>query len=86
MGLDTVELVLGFEEEFDIEISNEAAERIVSVRDVRDLVLSEYQRLGRTHDPDDIFRRIVRVTAECLGVRAERITLETEFVRDLGAS
>ena len=56
------------------------------MRDVRDLVLSEYRRLGRTHDPDDIFRRIVCVTAESLGIRAERITLDTTFVRDLGAS
>jgi acyl carrier protein len=85
MGLDTVELVMGFEEEFDIEISNEAAERILSARDVRDLVLSEYQRLGRPADPDDVFQRIVTVTAHLLGVRAERITLDTEFVRDLGA-
>jgi acyl carrier protein len=86
MGLDTVELVMAFEEEFDIEISNETAERILSVRDVRDLVLSEYRRLNRTLDSDDIFRRIVRVTAECLGVRAERVTLDTAFVDDLGAN
>ena len=53
---------------------------------MRDLVLSEYQRLGRTHDPDDIFSRIVRVTEKHLGVDAERITLDAEFVSDLGAS
>ena len=41
MGLDTVELVMAFEEEFDVEISNEAAEGILSVRNVRDFVLSE---------------------------------------------
>jgi acyl carrier protein len=86
MGLDTVELVMGFEREFDIEISNEAAERILSARDVRDLVLSEYLRLGRTIDPDKAFGRIARVTGECLGVPAEGITLDTEFVRDLGAN
>jgi acyl carrier protein len=31
MGLDTVELVMEFEEEFDIEIPNTAAENMVTV-------------------------------------------------------
>jgi len=33
-SLDTVELVMAFEEEFDIEIPDEAAEKIRTVRDV----------------------------------------------------
>jgi acyl carrier protein len=32
-SLDTVELVMRFEEEFDLEIPDEAAEKITSVRD-----------------------------------------------------
>ena len=32
-SLDTVELVMALEEEFDIEISDEAAEKIVRVKD-----------------------------------------------------
>jgi acyl carrier protein len=32
-SLDTVELVMAFEEEFDIEIPDEDAEKIVSVKD-----------------------------------------------------
>lgn len=32
-SLDTVELVMAFEEEFDIEIPDEEAEKIVTVRD-----------------------------------------------------
>ncbi len=35
-SLDTVELVMAFEEEFDIEIPDEAAEKIRTVRDVTD--------------------------------------------------
>ena len=33
-SLDTVELVMAFEEEFDIEIPDEAAEKIRTIRDV----------------------------------------------------
>ncbi len=32
-SLDTVELVMAFEEEFDIEIPDEAAEKILAVKD-----------------------------------------------------
>lgn len=32
-SLDTVELVMAFEEEFDIEIPDEAAEKILTVKD-----------------------------------------------------
>ncbi len=35
-SLDTVELVMAFEEEFDIEIPDEDAEKIRTVRDVTD--------------------------------------------------
>jgi len=35
-SLDTVELVMAFEEEFDVEIPDEAAEKIATVRDAVD--------------------------------------------------
>jgi acyl carrier protein len=37
-SLDTVELVMALEEEFDIEIPDEAAEKIVSVQDAVDYI------------------------------------------------
>ncbi|MCW5317026.1 acyl carrier protein [Nostoc sp. KVJ3] len=37
-SLDTVELVMALEEEFDIEIPDEAAEQIVSVQDAVDYI------------------------------------------------
>ena len=84
MGLDTVELVMAFEEEFGIDIPNEAAEDMIAVRHVRHFVVAEYTRLGRPFDPDDIYRRIVRVTSEHSSVDPEKIDLDTEFVDDLG--
>ena len=39
-SLDTVELVMGFEEEFGIEIPDEAAEKITSVKDAVEYIKS----------------------------------------------
>ncbi len=37
-SLDTVELVMAFEEEFEIEISDDAAQKILKVQDVVDYI------------------------------------------------
>jgi acyl carrier protein len=37
-SLDVVELVMAFEEEFGIEISDQEAEKIVTVKDAKDLI------------------------------------------------
>ncbi len=43
-SLDTVELIMAFEEEFDVEIPDEEAEKIVTVKDAIDYV--KQQQLG----------------------------------------
>ncbi len=43
-SLDTVELIMAFEEEFDVEIPDEEAEKIVTVKDAIDFV--KQQQLG----------------------------------------
>ena len=40
-SLDVVELVMAFEEEFDLEISDEDAERCKTVKDVLDYIASK---------------------------------------------
>ena len=85
MGLDTVELVMAFEEEFEIEIPNEAAEVMVTVGDVVNFVASELANLGRRADRQEIFERIRRITVEHLNVKPEQVLLTTSFVEDLGA-
>ena len=41
-SLDIVELVMAFEEEFDIEIPDEAAEKILKVQEVVDYIENQY--------------------------------------------
>ena len=85
MGLDTVELVMSFEEEFDIEIPNEVAEKLVTVGDVVDYVSAELVRRGEKVNPSDIFFRVRGRTIDILNADPSKITRSTGFVDDLGA-
>ena len=74
---------MAFEEEFGIEIPNEAAEGMVFVRDVRDFMVTEICRGGGLVDPDDVFERIRMITANISNVDRSKIQLDTKFVDDL---
>ena len=85
MGLDTVELVMAFEDAFEIDIPDAVAETMVSVGDVVDYVVAERLRRGETADPLDVFLRVRKITVDRLGADPDRITRSTRFVYDLGA-
>ena len=84
MGLDTVELVMDFEEAFGVQISNSAAVKMETPRHVRDFVIAEYARSGRQADPNAIFEKIRELTAEIANLKVEDVTLDSRFVHDLG--
>ena len=84
MGLDSVELVMDFEKEFDIEIPNATAEAMITPRHVRDFVLAEYARLGREADSEAVFHRIQTVTARITALKPNKIGLDSHFIEDLG--
>jgi acyl carrier protein len=84
MGLDSVELVMSFEEEFEIEIPDAVAEKMITVGDVVDFVMLELVRSGRECDPLDIFLRVRKRTVDIMPVDPDMITRSTKFVDDLG--
>jgi len=84
MGLDSVELVMSFEEEFEIEIPDAVAEKMTTVGDVVDFVTQELMRLGRKSDSLDVFLRVRRRTVDITNADPDRITRSTSFVDDLG--
>ena len=85
MGLDTVELVMAFEEEFEIEIPDASAEAMVTVGDVVDFVASQFLRRGEKVDNIAIYHRVKGITVRHLNVDPDEITRSSRFVEDLGA-
>lgn len=82
MGLDSVALVLAVEEDIQIDIPNEAAEKMLSVRHMRDFVVAELRRLGREADPHAVFSRLREIIIAQLAVEPSEAVLDAEFARD----
>ncbi|MBX9947841.1 MAG: hypothetical protein K2Y39_01635 [Candidatus Obscuribacterales bacterium] len=78
MGLDTVELFLGFEEEFGVEIPDEEAERMTTVRDV---VMFMKKKLAVTAPEEcfsqKVFYKLRRSLIENYGLQRHQITRRT---------
>ncbi len=83
MGLDTVELVMAIEEEFDVTIPDDTAEEMVRVRDVRDWLVAHLHTKGRDADPDDVFTRLRRLTSHTTNIPEDEIGLDARFIDDL---
>ena len=87
MGLDTVELVMAVEEEFDIDIPPEAAEKITTVGDLRDFVVSALERKGGGSGDvcgEAVLQRIQRIFEKDHGLGPERVVPAARIVADLG--
>ena len=96
MGLDTVELVMRFEEGFGITIPDAVAERMMTPRDVADYVETELKRAapGRAVAaaevrPDmtraEIAGIIREITLDQLGIDPADYGEDKTFVEDFGA-
>ncbi len=82
MGLDTVELVMAFEEAFDVEIPDDAAENIVTMRDVIDYV---YAHIDQTKWTRDQVREQVRAITSDHLIVDPNFSDDASFIDDLGA-
>jgi acyl carrier protein len=86
MGLDTVELVMAVEEEFDLEIPDAAAEKMFTVGDMHSFLVSELKRREESEvDETRVFERLREIVCNQLGVKPELVVPEARFVKDLGA-
>ena len=85
MGLDTVELVIRVEKEFDIEIPNADAARLVTVGDLHGYVVGTLRLQGRIESRDTVYEQLRDIICEQLGVKAEVAIPSAHFVDDLGA-
>lgn len=85
MGLDTVELVMAYEEEFDIVITDASAEKLITPRLTCELIESTLIRGARPRPMSEIEELVRTITIEQLGLPEAEYDLDAEYVRDLGA-
>jgi acyl carrier protein len=83
MGLDSVELVMNTEEHFGVGIPDEVAEKLFTVNDLHNFVVSELERVGRTKNREAVFAELRELICDQLGIKPERVVPEARFVQDL---
>lgn len=81
MGLDSVELVMAFEEEFGVDIPDSAAEKMLTPSDVIDFVLANCGGNFSRHQIADGVKAIVIAQ---IGLRPEKYGEEKRFIEDFG--
>ena len=87
MGLDSVELLLRIEEEFDVEISDEEASTIVTVGDLHACLVRKWDARSKSERrgvKEPTWQALCDVVVDQLGIQPERISPNAEIVKDLG--
>ena len=84
MGLDGVELIMRIEEEFDIEIPDEDAERLTTVGSIADYVAERSQAPLRRHP--EIWERVRAIVIDELAVPENKVVRDARLVQDLNLS
>lgn len=81
MGLDLVEYAMRIEEEFEIEIPDEVAEKLITPKDVIDYVLS---RIGNQKSREEIAEKIWELLVDETGVDRTKYDENSRFIQDMG--
>lgn len=84
MGLDSVELVMAFEDFFELDIPNDVAANLQTVGDVTDYVHARLLAEGRPRDRQAVLAMVCVITCDQCGTTLDRLTEQTSFVADLG--
>ena len=86
MGLETLELMMDIEDNFEIRITDDDAAAAVTIDQVCDLILLciERQHNGRTHVKSEIFNWLADLLAREYKIPLSAITPKAELIKDLG--
>ena len=85
MGLDTVELVMAIEDEFDIQISSNDAPKLAVLGEMHGYIVRQLDERGQKPDENEIWARLSRVVVKQLGVRPDEVKRSTHVIKDLRA-
>ena len=83
MGLDSVEIVMLFEEHFEIEITDQEATSLTTVGEMRDLVCKKLLQNNYRANPELILTEIINLTAKFSAIDPNKIIVDSHFVTDL---
>jgi len=81
MGLETVELVMAIEDEFQIDIPNEDALHLITVGDIYLYLIAKLN--VQPDDQPQIWEKLKLILIKQLGVKPEQVTKEAAIVQDL---
>ena len=84
MGLETVELILLAEEQFHIEVTDEAAQSVATVAEFAGLICQLTRQQGKAVSEADVSDWLVNTLVVEFGVNPNNIHSEARFVQDLG--
>ena len=85
MGLDTLEIVLGWEEEFDIRIPNEVAATIETPRQAGDYIEQALSSESRPLPREEIDHAVKVVVIKQLCIDESIYGPDVKFVEEMGA-
>ena len=84
MGLDGVELVIRFEEEFGIVIPDSAAERMFTPSDVVSFVTDQLHTSGSAITRAQVADRVRQIVLDQTGIAEAVYSEEKRFIEDFG--
>ncbi len=84
MSLDTVELMMEFEEEFDLTVPNDVASRMTRLGDFQAHAVRALRERGEAVDEAAVWGRIKDILRKDFGVADDLLVPEARIVHDLG--
>ena len=82
MGLDQVELIMALEDAFEIDFTDEEAEKIVTVGDLYTSICRKIE--AANDDRDRVWERLVDVFVLQTGIDRSEVRKDARIVADLG--
>ena len=86
MGLDTVEILMEIEDEFDISIPDQVASNSITVGETHRVVVDLLVAKGRKHSPEmesDVWRRLVTIVTKQMDIKPEAVRPESRWIPDI---
>lgn len=84
MGLDLVELVIRFEEEFETEISDKVAGELQTPRDVINFLISTPEIRNKGTTREDIAKKVWLIIEDEIGIDISEYNEYFRFIEDMG--